>query len=376
MTKKIALLLFICLVFSMGAMSEQIESAEVKDISLLDVRGRKDGVFLQRGKENPITAIPGIRLVDKDALTTGPATTAFMLADSDRVFQLDPYGSVVIETLTANKLVLTVQSGKLYFNIKTHLKEDETLDINTGGVTMSVRGTRGYFMSARDQFQVAIAEGLVDVMIGGDAYTVGEGRRLVAFRAADGTFSSVSVETLPKLNKGLSDFDTWTNKTMCSCPESGHLKLSCGHFECDPGSPHELVCDACNQFACNGSDHSTCGICGKRVCVGTHGKGVCDIKKPTPTKPPATPTPVPTDEPTHPPIPDPTAEPTPRPTRAPTPEPPPSPTPDPTPGEFYCPNCGARIDSPDEHRCACGIYHYCSPASPPTNHGGNGVPVP
>ncbi len=376
MIKKIALLLLICLTASIPAMSEQITSAEVKDISLLDVRGRRDGVSLQRGKDNPIIGTPGLRLVDQDLITTGPATTVFMLADNDRLFQLDPYGIVTVDALNTKNLVLTVQTGKLYFNIKTHLKEDETLDINTGGVTMSVRGTRGYFMAARDQFQVAIADGMVDVLINGDTYTVGAGYRLVAFRAADGTFTSATVETLPKLNKGLSDFDTWTNKTICNCSVSGHLKLSCGHFECDPLGPHEMVCDTCNQFACNGSDHSFCTICRKHLCVGGHGQGVCDVKKLVATKPPVTPEPTLAPTPTPDPTPEPTQEPPPRPT--PTPEPAPTlpPTPEPTPTEYFCPNCGQQVETIDQHLCRCGLYHYCSPGQETNPHTSDAVSAP
>ena len=50
-----------------------------------------------------------------------------------------------------------------------------------------------------------------------------------------------------------------------------------GHYTCEYGyqSDQHAKCAVCDDFRCNGADHTACPICGKLVCLGgiEHGSG-------------------------------------------------------------------------------------------------------
>jgi len=77
------------------------------------------------------------------------------------------------------------------------------------------------------------------------------------------------------------------NEPAALCPQcqeplsSGdHSKLTCGHYRCLAGDNHPVVCMYCNEFACNGADHSAvCTACGSHICSKDH-IDKCINKKP------------------------------------------------------------------------------------------------
>ncbi len=46
-----------------------------------------------------------------------------------------------------------------------------------------------------------------------------------------------------------------------------HTVMPCGHQGCLKVADHLQICTACNQFVCNGKDHSVCASCKVRWCV-------------------------------------------------------------------------------------------------------------
>lgn len=61
-----------------------------------------------------------------------------------------------------------------------------------------------------------------------------------------------------------------------------HQELECGHYGCIVLIDHVKFCSACDQYMCNGKDHTSCPHCKVRMCV--HENIKCEyMRNPAPT---------------------------------------------------------------------------------------------
>ncbi len=304
--KRILAVLLALALCAFPALAEETRETAAESISLLEVKGGKNGATLYRGADLPVAAVRGMRLVAGDTVATDAKSTAFLLADKDRLFQLDPMGSVCITQKDARTLKMSLLAGVLYFNVKSPLAEDESLEINAGSATMSIRGTSGIVSFQDNLAVIALRSGQVDVAVGDAVHAVSAGAVLFAYDKdgacvveviptdpADPSAQDEAIRqwmrehgfsdeetgaVLSDMDKGMDGFDNWSEKATCGCAEGGHAKLLCGHYACDKGGPHEALCSHCKKYMCNNRAHAPCGRCGGYDCVGEHGDGICYAK--------------------------------------------------------------------------------------------------
>ena len=175
MTKRLfSVCLAALLLFCAAAVAEPHISTRL----LVLLEKETDAVYLFRGGWHPTEAVVGMRLIPGDLIATGPDATAFFQADEDKIFQLGPSGRVIISKADDSSLLLTLQAGELFFDILSPLGETETLDIQAGNTTMSIRGTSGRYVYMEESTVVEIFHGAVDVSTQEQTYTVRTNDRL------------------------------------------------------------------------------------------------------------------------------------------------------------------------------------------------------
>ena len=88
-------------------------------------------------------AAEGKRLLDGNTLDTGKDSKAWVLLDDDRTVTLMEKSSAVFRQ-SGRDMVLSLEDGRLFFNISRPLEDDESFEIQTSTMVVGVRGTSGY----------------------------------------------------------------------------------------------------------------------------------------------------------------------------------------------------------------------------------------
>ncbi len=127
-------------------------------IWLMKTEGEVD-IANSRGKE--LEPVPEMKLYSGYDMETREKSYAWIDLDSARLAKMDASSQIRIDK-KRNGMEVVVESGKLFFNIKEPLKEDETLDIRTSNMSVGIRGTCGWVeVQDEEHMRVYILEGTV-----------------------------------------------------------------------------------------------------------------------------------------------------------------------------------------------------------------------
>ncbi len=123
-------------------------------------------------------------------VSTQAASYGWIDLDETKLTKMDENSDVEVQKDGKN-LVLTVNSGSLFFNVTQPLAADETLEIRSSDMVTAIRGTCGWVeVPDARHMNVYILEGTVECSVGGVTKSVPAGQR-AALSAAD---STVTVE--------------------------------------------------------------------------------------------------------------------------------------------------------------------------------------
>ena len=89
------------------------------------------------------------RLTNGNVIKTKKESRAWILLDEDRVVTLMEKSAASF-TQKGKRLYLSLDEGRLFFNIERPLEDDENLDIATSTMIIGIRGTSGYIDSDED----------------------------------------------------------------------------------------------------------------------------------------------------------------------------------------------------------------------------------
>ena len=121
------------------------------DISLLSDEGKT------------LEASEDRRLTNGNVLKTKKESLAWILLDEDRLVTLMEKSEASF-TQNGKKMYLSLDEGRLFFNIERSLEEDEELSIKTSTMVIGIRGTSGYIDSDENGNSVLyLTSGKVDV---------------------------------------------------------------------------------------------------------------------------------------------------------------------------------------------------------------------
>lgn len=153
-------------------------SLESRNLSVLKVDGEQAFVNRSGGKELP--AFDGMVLGQGDCVTTGMDTGVYIQADRDKTVKMDQNTMVEITKVSSKKLKMTLKSGELFFHVENHLSDDETMEFDAAGTTLSIRGTAGLLGCHGDQVSLYLLEGTVEWTVNGRPVTITAGQKMTA----------------------------------------------------------------------------------------------------------------------------------------------------------------------------------------------------
>ena len=149
-----------------------------RTMSVLKVDGEQ--AWVNRSGMKELTAFDGMALGQGDSVSTGMETGLYIQADGDKTVKMDQNSIVEITKVSSKKLKLELKSGELFFHVENHLADDETLEIDAAGTTLSIRGTAGLFGCHGDQVTLYLLEGTVVWTVDGKPVTITAGQRMTA----------------------------------------------------------------------------------------------------------------------------------------------------------------------------------------------------
>lgn len=135
------------------------DDTESRKLSILQVSGEE--TYVMKKAPRRLTAVAGMNLGEGNQVSTGKASSIYIEADDDKTLKLDNNTMVDIEKASAKSLKLTLQKGKLFFNVEKPLGEDEELQFKAAHTSMSIRGTCGIFMFYPETLTFYLIEGNV-----------------------------------------------------------------------------------------------------------------------------------------------------------------------------------------------------------------------
>ncbi|MCR5627452.1 MAG: FecR domain-containing protein [Lachnospiraceae bacterium] len=103
-------------------------------------------VELFDGNGNPLSLIEKFRLQPGNKLNTRDQSLAGISLDESKIITMDENTEVEFSS-TGKKLELNINNGTIFFDVKEHLKADETFDIKTSTMVAGIRGTSGIFQT-------------------------------------------------------------------------------------------------------------------------------------------------------------------------------------------------------------------------------------
>ena len=334
MTKKLCAALLAALLL-LGTAAVAGDDIVARQFMLLDKVS--EDVYLFRGERLLSRVAAGMRLIDGDFIITGPEALAFFQADADRFFQLGPDGSVVITKMDASSLAMTVKEGELLFNIVSPLGQGETLEIEAGNTTMSIRGTSGRFVYSKHKTtqtsSLEVYSGLVNVSVSGLVYAVEAGSSLVVVSSGDsftatrgknsaglppdfaervslaGLYGRIGqpmpttkpvytpeaiLPTATPKSTAQASAPTGQQSAGVACPNCGrrglataeaHRCATCGGWTCyapsqhGPGICNAYTCLNCGKTGLASPGAHICWVCDRWLCYDAfnHGVGICNV---------------------------------------------------------------------------------------------------
>lgn len=152
-----------CLSANLCSFADDIES---RKLSILQVSG--EDTYVMKKAPRRLAAVAGMNLGEGNQVSTGKASSIYIEADDDKTLKLDSNTVVDIEKASAKSLKLTLQKGKLFFNVEKPLGDDEELQFKAAHTSMSIRGTSGIFMFSPETLIFYLIEGNVSWNIGND----------------------------------------------------------------------------------------------------------------------------------------------------------------------------------------------------------------
>ena len=134
----------------------------------------------------------GMRLYNGNTVKTAKASYAYISLDSSKAVKLDEKSKTTLRQKN-KKLELLLKSGKLFFNVSTKLKDDESMNVRTSTMVTGVRGTCGVVENiSSDSSKLYLLEG--QVSLGGkNPVTVHGGQMATVQASASG---GIVVETM------------------------------------------------------------------------------------------------------------------------------------------------------------------------------------
>ncbi len=103
------------------------------------------------------------RLTNGNVIKTKKESQAWILLNEDRVVTLMEKSTASF-TQKGKRLYLSLDEGRLFFNIERPLEDDEELDISTSTMIIGIRGTSGYIDSDENGYSVLyLTTGKVEV---------------------------------------------------------------------------------------------------------------------------------------------------------------------------------------------------------------------
>lgn len=155
-----------CLVFIMLAQllfSATGFAADTATATVMRLESTEGTVTLKNINGKPRTISENLRLNSGDTLETAAKSYAYIALDDKKAVKLDALTQVQLKK-SGKKLELCVNSGKLFFNVKSPLESDESLQIRTSTTVTGIRGTSGVVdASSQGKTQVLIFDGKVTV---------------------------------------------------------------------------------------------------------------------------------------------------------------------------------------------------------------------
>ncbi|MCI5648349.1 MAG: FecR domain-containing protein [Fusicatenibacter sp.] len=140
------------------------DDTESRKLSVLQVDGEE--TYVMKKAPRRLTAVAGMNLGEGNQVSTGKASSIYIEADDDKTLKLDSNTVVDVEKASAKSLKLTLQKGKLFFNVEKPLGEDEELQFKAAHTSMSIRGTSGIFMLSPETLIFYLIEGDVSWDLG------------------------------------------------------------------------------------------------------------------------------------------------------------------------------------------------------------------
>lgn len=210
MKKYISVLLALLMLATNALPAYAAESATATTMRLEKTEGTVS-LTNQNGTKLPIRK--NSKLYSGYAMATKAASYAYIGLDDEKAVKLDESSSVTVKK-SGKKLELLVGSGQLFFNVKTPLKSDESLEIRTSNMVTGIRGTAGVIKNvSASTTEFYLLDGTVTISYIGTAMgqaseqtvTAGEHVTFTTTVAADGT-PTAAVQTKPLTETDISGF--------------------------------------------------------------------------------------------------------------------------------------------------------------------------
>ncbi|MEG0485863.1 MAG: FecR domain-containing protein, partial [Oscillospiraceae bacterium] len=116
------------------------DKAQAKSIRLVATEG--DGVTVQTNAGKDVAISENMRVFTGYTLATDKNSYAYLSLDDKKAVKMDKSTKAEIKK-QGKKNKLYVSSGQVFFNVKQKLTPDESMEIVTPNMTMSIRGTSG-----------------------------------------------------------------------------------------------------------------------------------------------------------------------------------------------------------------------------------------
>lgn len=139
MKRLMSTLMILSLLLSQAIVVGAANSAKACTLRLESTKGT---VSLMNESKKSLTCRDGMKLLSGYSLSTNAASYAYVSLDENKAVKLDGLSTATIKQ-KGKKLELLLSSGKLFFDVKVPLKQDETMEIRTSTMVTGIRGTAG-----------------------------------------------------------------------------------------------------------------------------------------------------------------------------------------------------------------------------------------
>ncbi|MBP5166678.1 MAG: FecR domain-containing protein, partial [Oscillospiraceae bacterium] len=173
--KKIVLVLAMLAVMLLAAMpAGAADSTKAATMRITEITGTVS-VKNASGIEQSVDS--GMRIYSGYTVETAAKSYAYISLDDSRVIKLDAESRAEIKK-SGKKMKISLETGKLFFNVSDTVKSDETVTISTSTLLTGIRGTSGEVTSEKESIDLSdwLREDMSD---GRSRYTEPSGRRFI-----------------------------------------------------------------------------------------------------------------------------------------------------------------------------------------------------